>query len=50
MADETAVGGNAVENIMKKNLIVNVSYCYRKKISKRNLKHEKGHKHYSSRV
>ena len=49
MADETAVGGNAVENVMK-NLIVNVSHCYRKKISKRILKHEKGHKHYSSRV
>ena len=31
MADETAVGGNAVENIMKRNLIVNVSHCYLKK-------------------
>ena len=50
MADETSVGGNAVENIMKKNLKVKVSRCYRKKISKRNLKHVKDHKHYSSRV
>ena len=55
MTDETAAGGNAAENIIKKNSKVNVSHRYRTEISKnvlkeRNLKHYQGHKRYSSWV
>ena len=34
MTGETAAGGNAAENVMKKNSKVNVSLHYRTKISK----------------
>ena len=55
MTNETAAGGNAAENIMKKKSKVNVSHRYRTKISKnvikeRNPKHDQGHKRYNSRV
>ena len=38
MTDETAEGGHAAENIMKKNSKVNVSHRYRTKISKNVIK------------